>query len=133
MVFMKWTPAYSVKVKEFDEQHKKLFAMINLIAEDIVSGDNKKRDEVVNQMIEFSRIHFSTEEKYFKKFKYPKEDEHIKLHIDFIETSLEFSRRTKKNEIDSNKILNYLKNWWNNHVLIEDKKYSKFLNDHGLR
>ena len=59
MTFIKWNKSLSVKVKEIDDQHKKLVELINQAYE---FKDSKKLGDILNELIEFTRVHFSTEE-----------------------------------------------------------------------
>lgn len=130
---------FSVKVKEIDEQHKKLFGFINRL-DDLIKSDRsrEKLSVLIEEMNDYAKYHFETEEKYFDKFEYPESDEHKSRH-DHYETSIKGFRKRLETLNDSDlidfmyEILDYLQDWWIGHILHEDMKYSEFFNEHGLR
>ncbi len=133
--FLQWGPQFSVNIKEIDEQHKKLINMVNTLHSAFSTGKSKSViSNILNELIEYTVYHFGTEEKYFKEYDYPEKDAHIKIHQDLAKKVLDF-----KDAFDSGKttvsieLLKFLRDWLSNHICITDKKYSKFLNEKGLR
>lgn len=132
-MFLNWENIYSVNVKEIDDQHKKLFSLINEV-HSLEEKNNLEIKKIIKEMIEYSVYHFDTEEKYFEKYGYPFEEEHEKMHemykdaIKKIEENFD-NQSTKENILN---ISNFLKNWWLNHIQKEDIKYSTFFNKKGL-
>ena len=70
MVFMNWDESLSVHVKKIDDQHKKLIHIINRAHDTNLLEDREEGDKILNELLEFTRVHFSTEEKYFEKCNY---------------------------------------------------------------
>ena len=67
-----WNDSYSVGVKAFDEQHKKLFALVDDLHEAMVAGKARTiTGQILNEMVEYTRQHFSAEEKMLQKYDYP--------------------------------------------------------------
>lgn len=127
----KWTPIYSVNVKELDAQHQKIFALINDLSE-LRNGDvNKKLDEIIKGLDEYAIYHFGTEESYFKKFAYPGAGEHIGAHEKYVEKIDELKNEKDQSKLTLN-LLKFLSDWWVNHIQTVDQKYSDFFNEHGL-
>lgn len=133
--FIKWNPKLSVKVKKIDEQHKKLVNIINKVHS--MEQSNKNKEELVvvlNELVEFSRVHFETEEKYFRKFKYEGATEHIREHEDLIRKALEFYKRFSKQGVKIlPQFLVFLKAWLEDHLIKMDQKYVKCFQDCGLK
>ena len=77
MAAINWNEGYSVKIETIDNQHKKLIELINSFYENINNGSNKERLlELIKAMKDYTIYHFSTEEKYLKKVKYPDFNKH---------------------------------------------------------
>jgi hemerythrin-like metal-binding protein len=77
---------------------------------------------------DYTNYHFKTEEKLFKEKKYPKAAEHIKIHNEFVTEVNKLADEYKNNpNILSVKTMTLLQRWLTNHILIEDKKYIRYL------
>lgn len=133
--FLRWQEDYSVRVKEIDEQHKKLVVLINKFYNAFYDHKHKEViEEVLSELTDYTRYHFSTEEKYFRQFNYSDTLIHIKEHQQFIEKIKTF---TVEKEISAStttfKLMAFLQNWLINHILKSDKKYSECFIKHGLK
>lgn len=134
MALMTWSDSFSVKVKLFDEQHKKLVDMINNLHEFMKQGkgaDGAK--QVLNSLITYTQTHFAEEEKYMTAHGYPDLAAHKREH-----TNLITKASAIKKDIDSGKMLItqdlmlFLKDWLVKHIQGEDKKYGPFFNGKGI-
>lgn len=129
-----WLPEYSVGVKEINDQHKKLIAMIARLHEAISVNHTKKiLKEVISGLIDYSKYHFTTEEKYFDQFKYEKTEEHKIEHQAFIERINEIQSNLNTNEITlSFELIDYLEDWLIEHIMGSDQMYSELFMENGL-
>ncbi|GBE58468.1 bacteriohemerythrin [bacterium BMS3Abin01] len=144
MAFLEWDEKYSVGIEEIDQQHKRLFDLINKLYGTVqkVNGANDLQSSIielsailaaVDKMEDYASYHFSTEENYMLEYSYPDYKAHKKAHDLFFESVRKFKR-----EIDEGKgfkltdILEYLKKWLTGHVLTTDQKYRKFFKKKGL-
>ncbi|HLF87218.1 MAG TPA: bacteriohemerythrin [Nitrospiria bacterium] len=134
MIYLSWSKDYSVNVKEIDEQHKKLFGIINTLYQAML--DEKGREiqkSVIAEMIDYANTHFKTEEKYMLQFDFSWYEEHKKEHERFIHKALDLKERSEKvGFVITLEILNFLKDWLQGHVLQTDRNYSELFNDKGL-
>ena len=135
MAFFEWTDELSVKIKEIDDQHKKLIDMIN----DFYDGIQNKasKDNLVNlisSMADYTVYHFEKEESYMVKFNYENIDEHHKLHKGFVDKVLDL-----KNRLDTGKLVisievtSFLKDWLKEHIMGEDPKYVELFQKNGVK
>ncbi|RMD50425.1 MAG: hemerythrin, partial [Ignavibacteria bacterium] len=78
---IEWKHYYNIGVPEIDEQHKKLTDMINEL---IVARNEGKEEEVfgkiLKSLVEYTQVHFSSEEKHMKQYNYPGLVEHQHQH-----------------------------------------------------
>ena len=135
MVYIEWADAFSVKVKEIDDQHKKLIGMINTLHDALMNKRGKDvYKRVLDEMTEYAVTHFATEEKYMLRFQFPGYQEHKREHDVFAQKAAalqdEFSIT---GFVFTLPVVSFLKEWLQHHILVTDKKYSAFFNDHGLR
>jgi hemerythrin-like metal-binding protein len=128
-----WTKKLSVGVKEIDEQHKDLIKIINETNLLVGGSYEDKVKEEVNELLAFARVHFTTEENYFKKWNYPFANEHIIEHEKLILKVLQFSQRFQtegKNILKDFLLL--LKDWLENHIKKHDFKYRDYIKNNRL-
>jgi hemerythrin-like metal-binding protein len=131
MTFVEWTSDLSVGVKEIDDQHKKLFELTNEAYEK--KGEKKGINEIFNGLMEYIRVHFTTEEDFFTKCGYDKAEEHIQEHLQFIEDVLDFKKRFDDDDDIIDEFLNFLKEWWVHHLKVVDHQYVENFKACGLR
>jgi len=81
MPFVTWCDDFNVNVEEIDLQHQELLELVNQLHFSVESCIEKKElEELLIELVEFTRKHFSTENKLMKKYGYPKYKKHHKEH-----------------------------------------------------
>ena len=114
-----------------DTQHKFLVRLINrLIDMPNVNENSSIVTEMITAMIDYATTHFEDEEALLKKYGYPHYDAQRAQHSAFIAKTAEFCAdgRLQASNIPAS-ILIYLREWWINHILIDDMKYKSFLRE----
>ncbi len=131
---IEWTEKFSVGFEDIDKQHKKLIELINKMFEKFLSNQAEEIvKEILDELIEYTQYHFDLEEKYFYLYKYPKAEEHTKIHQNFVAKVLEVKKDLLKNKDDVKyEIYNFLKEWLSDHILGADMEYSKFFKANKL-
>ena len=135
MVLVVWKEEYSVNIQEIDRQHKRLFDMINGLHEAMLSGKGHSvLNNTISGLVDYTVTHFRTEESLLKQHNYPGYLNHKAEHDRFVQKIKEFEEKFQKGELGITiEILNFLKDWLSSHILVVDKRYSKYLNDRGVR
>lgn len=134
MELIKWTDQYKLDIKEIDNQHYGLVIIINELFTLMSEGKAKdKLNDIFDHLTDYTRKHFSTEELVLYKYAYPDLEQHKGEHKKFIEKLEGFKNDFLNKKITiSLEVLNFLKDWLLNHILISDKKYAehvrKFIN-----
>ncbi len=137
-----WDNSLSVGIDIIDGQHMKMVDMINNFYDEIhriYTGESKAtlnelRSELIQNMIDYARVHFRTEEEYFEEYNYPDYEEHKKEHDEFTAKVVDLKERFDKGRlILSTEITDFLKDWVIKHIKETDQKYSEFLREHGVR
>ena len=134
MSIVTWSKDYEVKIDEIDQQHRKLFSMINELFASMKEGRTEASIvETVNGMLDYTQYHFKTEEDYMIKFKYPGYKRHKKEHDKFVNEVLEFYNKLQKGEQGVTlEVLVFLKDWIINHINGIDRKYVGLFKEKGL-
>ncbi len=133
-VLFEWNDSYSVKVKKIDEEHKRLVGLLNELNEAMSVGKGKDvTEKIIRSLIDYTRMHFKTEEEYFARFGYPDEESHVEEHNEFIHQVSDFISGFREGRLGlSLEIMNFLLDWLKNHIKGSDMKYSGFLTEKGL-
>jgi hemerythrin len=135
MPLITWNPSYSVKIGEIDSQHQKLIAMMNEMNDAMAKGKGKEvLGPIIDGMISYTKAHFSKEEGLFDKYDYPDAPAHKEQHVAFVKKVTEFRENYLKNQLSLTiNVMNFLGDWWVNHICGTDRKYSDFFNKLGVK
>lgn len=131
MIELEWNNKFSVGVKEIDDQHKKLFNLINDARESIKSGLSKDNiSDCIRKLDDYACYHFQLEEKYMEDNNYPNLEEHKLQHQEFIRGIKNFKDNLNPEKLMSAyNILEFLINWITFHILESDKEYAYYINN----
>ena len=135
MALMNWDEKYAVGISEIDQQHKRLIQMINDLHEALVAKRGQQAlADIVGRMVDYTAYHFSTEESLMKNNGYPQYGSHKHEHEGFAAKALELKQRVDmKSFVLTLEVLQFLREWLSNHILVNDKKYAPFLIGAGIR
>jgi hemerythrin len=129
--YVKWSNTYSVGIRELDNQHKKLLNFVNELfnhISDDEADESAHFKEVIDEVVDYVKVHFATEEKIMRAINFPGYAEHKKAHEAFVLSILKTVR-----DFENGKRLvlinftNFLRNWILSHIAIIDVKYSNYL------
>ena len=135
MNIVTWSPEYSVGVEKFDEQHQILFDIVNELFTAMSEGKGQAElEEVFKRLIEYTKTHFASEERMMQAYQYPEFSGHLAQHQDLTNRVLDYQGQYLAGKIGlSLPIIQFLKSWLTNHILVEDKKYSTFFESKGIQ
>ncbi len=89
-----WKDIYSVNNEIIDKEHKELFNIAQEAFAYVEEKDKtKKIKEIVTDLYDYMKTHFSHEEKFMQDINYPKSEEHKKLHREIILKINEFVKQ----------------------------------------
>jgi hemerythrin len=134
MALIQWTQEYSVGIEQFDDQHKRIFALINKLHDAITQGKGfEALRDVLDDLTDYTKTHFIDEETLMMKYRYPylsaHRQEHKKLAAQVVKLQ---GWRKQSDTLLSPVVLEFLMNWLSNHILKTDMRYKSFLNDQGI-
>jgi hemerythrin len=129
---IEWNADWLTGFNIIDEQHQHLIKTLN----SVINGTQSVAS-ALNELIEYTAIHFYDEESLMLSNKYPKIEEHIKEHRQFKMLLLDISfiimsMRNKANSDNMEKIKHILKEfahlWFKQHFLEVDKPFINYIN-----
>jgi hemerythrin len=127
---MEWTNEFSVNNQEMDDQHKRLFNLIEKLNKAMQEGkSNSILNSGLEELSQYAVIHFKDEESLMANVKYPKLKFHINEHRSFVDKLYSFKQAINNKELGvSIRVINFLRDWLKSHILQIDKEYSSYLN-----
>lgn len=122
-----WKEIYSIGVKELDDQHKELFNLLSRIS-DFSSIKILVLSDLVEEIRNYSKLHFKTEEVLMKKYNYPKLKEHVLEHIEFVKKVESIIDESKQVLFVYTTILSdFIKSYFITHMLGTDLEFGQYL------
>ena len=124
MPLFTWRESYSIENEELDNHHKTLFNIMNRLYDSSFERDNKDTfDATLEELISYSKYHFSAEEQYMIDTDYGNIYEQIAEHEYFTRSVLEI-KRDKYTEGDElcRELIAFLGRWLLQHIIELDKK-----------
>lgn len=132
---------YRSYIPFIDEEHKRLFDIIRK-TNDLIHAQllHDKYDEIIgilNELRDYTEIHFSHEEEYMEQIGYPGLEAQRRAHTAFIDRLVDI-KLSDLDDIDDNQqeylneLVNYLLSWLSNHILKMDLLIAQFAKNNKL-
>ena len=134
--FIEWSDKVSVGIQEIDEQHKQLVKLINRLYDAMTQGEDKMQvaKEVMNELMQYTVVHFAVEECLFRIFEYPDYEDHCEHHQELRSQVYDINLKVQCGERQvTPELLFFLRKWITNHIMVEDMKYAPFLLKKGMK
>lgn len=129
MSFFVWKNTFSVGVEHLDEQHRIILDSMNRMYESLGSVNaSQEMDRTLVELRGFANTHFDDEEDLLVSIDYPDLDRHKSMHRYFISQLDEFTHyQSESGTALNNSLLLFLRDWFLDHILREDRKYRDHL------
>ena len=126
-VFIVWKPEYNLGIPIIDEHHRGIVSIINSLYFGMQNNYlNEILTPIVDMMDDYARIHFKIEEGFLEKINFPDLEKHKALHEQLSANSRKLGHDSIKNR-DTHHYMDFLKQWWINHIRHEDLAYKNFI------
>lgn len=131
---VQWNEGFSVGVQSLDNQHKKLFDMINTLH--IAIHENKPREVTghsLEELWDYAETHFEEEEVLMEKYGFEGFKQHKQAHNELdLRLNEIYSRFELGEAVISTELSGFLLKWLKEHILGVDKRYSAFMAANGI-
>jgi hemerythrin len=126
-----WNKDFCTGIPEIDSQHHKIIDQINYLIDNLNIKDKASINQwIIANLDKYSEEHFSTEEDYLRKINYPNLKNHIKLQQSYKMKTVQSALKIMKSQEDvPEETIQFLKNWWTNHILNIDMEYKNFISN----
>ncbi|MCL2179564.1 MAG: bacteriohemerythrin [Treponema sp.] len=129
--FITWTNKWACGIKVIDDQHKALVELVNDLFKHVTGEDKQEHDyfdKVIQELVNYVKVHFAAEEKILIATKYAGYAEHKKQHDLFIRTVVENIKLYEAGKrYTLSTFARFLKDWILSHIAMMDKQYFEYL------
>ena len=135
MTLLTWNHACTVGVRAMDDQHGILMDSMNELRMALVRGsDRLQLSELLDQLMEFTRMHFGSEEELMAQTGFPGLDEHRAEHQRLLRLFRESALGAQQGqEAHMRTLLCSLREGYLAHIEGPDQQYGPWLNERGIR
>lgn len=132
---IQWSPELSIGIEEIDSQHKVLVDILNHLHAAIVHHQGSLEvTHVLDELVDYTRIHFAVEECLLRMLDYPDYEEHKAKHEKLIEQIRHFRQRLiDEGRASTFELLHFLKQWLTVHIMESDREYVGHMLARGVR
>lgn len=129
-----WYDSYTVQIDELDRQHKELFETLSTVfTVQEEKGFGEEYREKLNQYFELLESHLAFEESIMTRVEYPRYLVQKNGHISVLTQISKYKESSSLTENEELAFMEALKEWLLVHTLIEDRKYTNYFRDKGIR
>lgn len=130
-----WSEQYSVGIVRLDDQHRKIFQLLNTLRQAMLEKKSEQvLTQIVNELAQYAKTHFASEEAYFQMYAYPEREAHKREHDAFVQKVRQFQEELIRGRATLTvDVFKFLSDWVKHHVLGSDKKYGPYLNAKGVK
>jgi hemerythrin len=131
MTLVRWDDSFLLGITLLDHDHQHLFGLINDFHNAFAEKqDRKDIARLLNQLIQYAEAHFRREEVLMAKEQFPGLAEHQQAHQKLIEVVFALQAQLESRAVQvSHNTVKFLRAWLTDHILEQDKKFSRFLQD----
>lgn len=134
MTLLTWSHACSVGVRAMDDQHSILMDAMNELRLAVLSGRGREQmSELLDRLIEFTRMHYWSEERLLEENGYPGLAAHRVAHHSLLAQMLEAAHRLQYGEgVAMGEVLDQMRDRYMEHTEVVDQEYGLWLNERGV-
>ena len=128
MTDIEWKKSYEVGHERIDFEHRIFVDLIARIDDAQQKGDDPKYiQRLLEELRKYAEFHFISEENIMYSVSYPDYESHRTHHQKLIETYNQTLMQIELGEQTINDFITFLKDWFVNHTLHEDKNISDYV------
>lgn len=126
---MDWSPALSVGDVRIDDQHKRLFQLLNSLENTPADESSARAHDAVSELKRYVQEHLRDEEAVLRSFKYKYYEQHCELHAEFERRLEVLSARLSVDDhyLVLQEISVFVQTWLVEHIRLADLRYKPFL------
>ena len=122
MALLVWQAELDTGIDVIDQQHQRIVALINQLAEATTRDDQAA---VLEELVDYTLSHFAFEEELMEESGYTFGPAHKRVHEMFVRRVSEYRMRFDAGEDITGELKGMLARWLFNHIRGDDKAYAK--------
>ncbi|MGA7651103.1 MAG: bacteriohemerythrin [Terracidiphilus sp.] len=133
MGLVTWSRVSSVGVRAMDQQHGVLEDTLNDLRQAAAQGSRARAAKELERLVEFTRQHFTSEERLLEQMGFPALAEHRAAHahlLERVERVLERTQHRQTGEMQA--AAAEVRGWFAEHIEQLDQNYGEWLNERGI-
>ncbi len=136
--FIEWdNERYSTEIERFDEQHKRLFTLLNDLYLAMEEGQSEQRvGDTLRELERYTEYHFGDEEEFMQDCGFAMDCadcffNHREMHEEFAAKVKELRQKHEDGEYITMEMLMFARDWLDSHIagLDQDQSYSDYYTD----
>jgi hemerythrin-like metal-binding protein len=131
---IRWLPEYAIGVKQVDEEHQALFALLDKLHQGISAGNDLEiLICILDELVAYTCYHFAHEEELMEKIQYPYYLDHCRQHEDLRLRVLAMKERAPAGEDTLLiEVMQFLIDWLKGHTTTSDRRIGSYMRRCGL-
>jgi len=120
---------YLIGIEIVDNQHFKILSLLSMMSTANTAQEPAAVHKALQEMMEYSIMHFSTERQLMEQDGYPESAAHLGEHKTYVKLLQEkVSRHLAGDELHAEELIAFLRDWWINHIMQTDLKWGTWHN-----
>lgn len=135
MPFITFTTANAVRIKDVDDQHRRLFDLLNRLHAAVSAGEERgELRDILDELVEYTVYHFEIEEGLCREHGFPGYAEHKTAHDELAATAFDLQGKLREGGATlSFELLDFLHGWLMEHTMGLDQEMGPYLRERGVR
>jgi hemerythrin len=128
----KGSEGIDVGVGEMDSEHDLLLGVVRALDKAVISAPHAQVEALLQQLAEYTRVHFATEEIMMRLYAYPEFANHQLEHARLIEQIEQVRREFAQGHVQPTRsFASALRHWFTDHVRTHDADLARFVRETG--
>lgn len=139
MSFIRWHDKYMTGIQKFDEQHQRLFSLINELYAGVIACHSIEEEKQITQktlaeLVRYAEEHFGAEEELMQQYSFPHFGDHKHEHELFFQNinKLIHECYSQAGGVSTDVFL-FMRDWITKHVTETDIHYVSYFKEHGVK
>lgn len=130
-----WDEGISTGVGSMDTEHRLQVSLVNALEEILRRREDRTvADRTFAQLVDFTSVHFHSEELMMRLYAYPQLDVHSAAHAKLLEQARSIQTKYQADEIaEALEVITELRGWLVNHIKSMDQAFALWLAKNDIR
>jgi len=130
-----WDEGIGTGISSMDQEHRLQVSLINALEEVLRQGkDRPLAEKTLRQLVDFTSVHFHSEELMMRLYAYPQHDAHSMEHGRLLDQVDQIRRSTEANDsARALELIASLRTWLTSHIKSMDQGFALWCAKNGIR